>query len=666
MKDGMKRNPSVMAGLMAALGFSAALTIVPGMALADEVDVAGGPEDTQAAVATVVDDVHSTEQNASDEVVSDDSPSFSDEGSALLPSTADDGSETSAVEETDGEEELDGSDLTETVDAPDAVAEDGAEEVNEPDGSDDVSIIGELSSATSAQPTLASSENSEEEDTTSFTASWNRGEDGGWYWYDEGATESRRGWLVTDQAIDPSAPSGLQRYWLDPLTGSLAIGRLVEPGEGAGYWAYATDLGCVVLGKWVDPKTGYVYLADNDGRLEQSGWLVTDEYDGGMQRYWVDAVVRAAVPGVSSDGWDHFTTVAGYVARGKYWNSTDTLYLADNDGRLALGDASGWLVTSDFDGAFQRYWVNPETGAASTGSFVVADEHYYSLPELGYVLRGKLAYGAGMLLADNDGVLAWDEGWLVSDAYDGEMQRYRIDGAPGDGLMGAHLGFFTLEGNDYYSREDVGYTARNDWYFIVAKGSWYHADNDAVLTILVGKKVGYQNPARYPQVGAYTVTLPGYCTGYYTYVMPCQLRPDATRSDCVETFISAAMRYLGTTWVDNCCSRPGDTIDCTGLVLEGLYACGVSLDGLPSGDYNPYTKRYQNHHFANSWRLNQVFMPVSVGSIQRGDILYFEGHVAIYLGGGKILDSYPGTNTSVHSYYSSMYGGVLGAARLFV
>lgn len=485
--------------------------------------------------------------------------------------------------------------------------------------------------------------------------------DGVTYWYQNG--QAVTGWVVTDVAPGSTVVTGLQRYWLDS-EGRLVTSGLIEAEDG--WTSYATSTGAVVRGKWTDPASGYVYLADNDGRLEQSGWLVTDEYDGGLQRYWVDAIARAAIPGVSSDGWDHFTTVAGYVARGKYWNSTDTLYLADNDGRLALGDASGWLVTSDFDGAFQRYWVNPETGAASTGSFVVADEHYYSLPELGYVLRGKLAYGAGMLLADNDGVLAWDEGWLVSDAYDGEMQRYRIDGAPGDGLMGVHLGFFTLEGNDYYSREDVGYTARNDWYFIVAKGSWYHADNDAVLTILVGKKVGYQNPAGYPQVGAYTVTLPGYCTGYYTYVMPCQLRPDATRSDCVETFISAAMRYLGTTWVDNCCSRPGDTIDCTGLVLEGLYACGVSLDGLPSGDYNPYTKRYQNHHFANSWRLNQVFMPVSVGSIQRGDILYFEGHVAIYLGGGKILDSYPGTNTSVHSYYSSMYGGVLGAARLFV
>lgn len=485
--------------------------------------------------------------------------------------------------------------------------------------------------------------------------------DGITYWYRNG--QAATGWVVTDVAPGSTVATGLQRYWLDS-EGRLVTSGLIEAEDG--WTSYATSTGAVVRGKWTDPASGYVYLADNDGRLEQSGWLVTDEYDGGLQRYWVDAIARAAIPGVSSEGWDHVTTAAGYVARGKYWSSSDTLYLADNDGKLAIGDALGWLVTSDFDGVFQRYWVNPETREASTGSFVVADEHYYSLPELGYVLRGKLAYGAGMLLADNDGVLAWDEGWLVTDAYDGGMQRYRIDGAPGDGLMGAHLGFFTLEGSDYYGREDVGYTARNDWYFIVSKGSWYHADNDAVLTILVGKKVGYQNPAGYPQVGAYNVTLPGYCTGYYTYVMPCQLRPDATRSDCVETFISAAMSYLGTTWVDNCCSWPGDTIDCTGLVLEGLYACGVSLDGLPSGDYNPYTKHYQNHHFANSWRLNQVFMPVSVGSIQRGDILYFEGHVAIYLGGGMILDSYPGINTSIHSYYSSMYGGVLGAARLFV
>ena len=36
-----------------------------------------------------------------------------------------------------------------------------------------------------------------------------------------------------------------------------------------------TPGGYVVRGKWRDPETGLVYLADNDGRLESPGWHVT-------------------------------------------------------------------------------------------------------------------------------------------------------------------------------------------------------------------------------------------------------------------------------------------------------------------------------------------------------------------------------------------------------
>ncbi|MBM6817731.1 hypothetical protein H6A23_11340, partial [Olsenella uli] len=64
-----------------------------------------------------------------------------------------------------------------------------------------------------------------------------------------------------------------------------------------------------------DGKT-YVYLADNDGRLAGPGWVVSDAYGQGLQRYWVDADAHAAVEGYSEDGWAHYTTEEGYVLRG--------------------------------------------------------------------------------------------------------------------------------------------------------------------------------------------------------------------------------------------------------------------------------------------------------------------------------------------------------------
>lgn len=44
-------------------------------------------------------------------------------------------------------------------------------------------------------------------------------------------------------------------------------------------------------------------------------------------------------------------------------------------------------------------------------------------------------------------------------------------------------------------------------------------------------KVGWQNPSQYPQVSSWTVRLPGYCTGYFTYVTPSRISVEATRED---------------------------------------------------------------------------------------------------------------------------------------
>lgn len=90
----------------------------------------------------------------------------------------------------------------------------------------------------------------------------------------------------------------------------------------------------------------------------------------------------------------------------------------------------------------------------------------------------------------------------------------------------------------------------------------------------------------------------------------------------------------------------------------------MSLDGARGGDFNPYTKYYWHHHFANTWRANGTFRRVALTSIQRGDILYYSGHVAIYLGNGQIIDAFPGTNVSVRSMYAP--GRTLGAAKPFI
>lgn len=174
-------------------------------------------------------------------------------------------------------------------------------------------------------------------------------------------------------------------------------------------------------------------------------------------------------------------------------------------------------------------------------------------------------------------------------------------------------------------------------------------------------KIGYQNPSNYPQVSSLTVKLPNYCTGEFTYVTPSRIAIDATRDDCVNAFIRRAYEYVGTKYIEPYSTAPGGAVDCSGFVLQCLYATGMDM-----GIYNPYNHRWLSWQTYNSmnWYNNGTFMPVSVNSMQRGDVIYYRGHIAIYLGDGRMIDSWPRQGVGVHGVYER--GNPIGAARPFV
>ena len=294
-------------------------------------------------------------------------------------------------------------------------------------------------------------------------------EEGGERWLADNDGLLASGWAVTS-----AFGGGLQRYWFGS-DGRLVRGGLVSP-ERAGWWAYATPDGRVVRGRWQDPETGLVYLADNDGRLADPGWVVTDSYGGGLQRYWVDASSHAAVPGYSQDGWAHYTLPDGTVLRGAL-SSASGKWLADNDGRLA----SGWVVTDALGDGFQRYWFGAD-GRLVRGGLVSpsrAGWWAYARPE-GYVVRGRwqdpetgLVY-----LADNDGRLE-DPGWHVTGAYGGGLQRYWVDASAHAAVPG-----YSADGWAHYTLPDTGFVARNTT--VSVGGKSYYADNDGLLSEITG------------------------------------------------------------------------------------------------------------------------------------------------------------------------------------
>ena len=159
-------------------------------------------------------------------------------------------------------------------------------------------------------------------------------------------------WTVT-QAWTPGQ---LQRYWIGS-DASVAVSRLIDPSSspvdrGAGYRAWATASGAVIRG--AREQGGVIYLADNDGRLATgSGWLVTDRFGQGMQRYYLYsrgaysvAQLGRSPDGESDIGGAHYTTTAGYVLRNMDFDDGMSWFWANNDGRMSdVTDAQRDLVS---------------------------------------------------------------------------------------------------------------------------------------------------------------------------------------------------------------------------------------------------------------------------------------------------------------------------------
>ncbi|MDO4404633.1 MAG: L,D-transpeptidase family protein [Atopobiaceae bacterium] len=331
---------------------------------------------------------------------------------------------------------------------------------------------------------------------------WNV-EEGFYVYYRAGVRQS--GWLIVD--VTPQGErGGLERYWLDD-EGHLATGRLVSPDE-AGYWAYAMGTGKIARG-YHRSSEGLVYLADNDGRLAGPGWVVSNAYGQGLQRYFVDFDAHACVPGYSSDGYAHYTRAEGFVVRGKL-ATAEGLYLANNDGRIYEG---GWVVSSEFGDGIQRYYVNPATHTCVEGYSADGWPHY-TRPE-GYVARGRYRAANGLVyLANNDGRLEAD-GWVVSSAYGDGIQRYYVE--PG---RHACVPGYAEGGWPHYTRPE-GYVARGA--YKAANGHVYLANNDGRLATggwVVSSAYG-QGLQRYWVDASAHACIPGYSEeGWAHYTRP--------------------------------------------------------------------------------------------------------------------------------------------------
>ena len=171
-------------------------------------------------------------------------------------------------------------------------------------------------------------------------------------------------------------------------------------------------------------------------------------------------------------------------------------------------------------------------------------------------------------------------------------------------------------------------------------------------------KIGYQNPGGFFQVSSCNVSVPG---GAFGYASPSRISINANRDQVVNAFISRAYDYLGTRYVWDYAMQPGNGVDCAGLVMQSLYATGMNLQ-----DYNPTAHWYDpwHSHDANNMSNDSRFLHIPVSQRQRGDLIFYPGHVAIYLGNDQVIEAVPPRVRVANMYAGNRHP--TSAARPFI
>ncbi|MBT1182273.1 RICIN domain-containing protein [Bifidobacterium sp. CP2] len=242
-------------------------------------------------------------------------------------------------------------------------------------------------------------------------------------------------------------------------------------------------------------------------------------------------------------------------------------------------------------------------------------------------------------------VNGWQAGWLGYPTTDettglrdgGASQRFQggtVFKAPQTSAHGVTASILADYASRGFENSSLGYPTSEEYDY--GKGRAQNFQYGRLVWNGCGKR-GWQNPAGFFQVSSCDVSVPQ--NGKFGYASPSRIGMSATREQAVEAMISRAYDYLGTRYVWDYALRPGEGVDCAGLVMQSLYATGMNL-----GDYNPSAHWYDPYHShdANNMAGDRRFKSVGLNDRRRGDLLFWPGHVAIYLGNDQIIEAWPG------------------------
>ena len=435
-------------------------------------------------------------------------------------------------------------------------------------------------------------------------------------------------------------------YWLDPAKGgAMATG----PAEVEGTWYVFSSSGSLSNG-WVR-KDGEWYYGASGGKMVRgwvkgSAWYYTDPESGRMltgaveidgKKYWLDPANGGAC---ARSAWVEMPE--GFLS---YAANDGVLCMAVKDGVVYKDSTFTEVLSGWVDCGGDRYYVDSQ-GHMLTG-WQRIDDNWYLFDSNGIMHRGWYWNGSAYYYLDkSNGNMR--TGW-VSDL----GSWYWLDPDNGGAMA---TGWIKVGQNWYYLNPNNGGRMVTGSLMIDGYIRTFNSDGSCIYW-------GYQNPSNYYQVSSKSVTIPHLGQGIFGYRTESRISVSATRNECVNAMITRAYDYVGTTpyiWDYSC--APGVGIDCAGLVMQCLYATGMDL-----GRYTPWDHYYTpgHDHYANDMWNDPKFMHLDFSQRRRGDLICYNGHIAIYLGNDQIIEAAsPRYGVRVHSVYVGY--PIKGVLRPFV
>ena len=346
--------------------------------------------------------------------------------------------------------------------------------------------------------------------------------------------------------------------------------------------------------------------------------------------------------------WYYFKDRTGVMATGltKHHNHT---YYYNADGTMYYGEKK---ISGHW------YYFKDRTGVMATGWTKHHGKQYY------YAADGKMCYGLQTIdgvryyFHPTSGVYQWK-----NRKYQNPSQYYQIQESSiqlsggGYNLNIGYEGIKTawviraLKLGNAVGMGGAEYTRR---VFNAVKSfqSRHGLEATGITDLATWKALGYSEADWY-SLGA--------------YASPIRTSIYSSRSDCVEAMINRAYDYLGDDYMIGASGAPGLGIDCSGLVMQALYAAGIDMSPI-----NPVRHASPGYEYesANIWTSSQL-KHVSYGERQRGDIIIYCNsagvviHSAIYLGNNRVIEAWP-NKVVVSSMINNQHPRVLGIVRPFV